>query len=156
MTFLDITSLQTDVPHRETVEYLYEQFREQEMGTTIPVNIMKELLPKCTTNLNFKFNGEIYRHINGVAIGSPLGPMLAYILTTKLGNDPSAQNIGKFDLTVDIWTTRLSIVAIILTGQRHLDDLMKFIYLLNSYVTKKVETEQPFQIFYLQREQMSH
>ncbi|CAH8616866.1 unnamed protein product [Schistosoma rodhaini] len=88
MMSFDVTSFFTNVPFRETVEYICEQLREQEVVTTIPVETIKELLLKCTMNAHFKFNGEIYRQIDGVAMGSPLGPILADIFLAKLENGP--------------------------------------------------------------------
>ena len=40
---------------------------------------MKELLLLCTKKVHFTFNGKIYIQVDGVAMGSPLGPVLADI-----------------------------------------------------------------------------
>ena len=45
---------------------------------------MKKLLHLCTENVRFIFSGEIFIQINGVAMGSPLGPILANIFMVKL------------------------------------------------------------------------
>ena len=45
---------------------------------------MKELLILCTKNVHFTFNGEIYSQQDGVAMGSPLGPVLAGIFMVEL------------------------------------------------------------------------
>ena len=37
---------------------------------------MKELLYLCTKNVNFSFDNSIYNQSDGVAMGSPLGPIL--------------------------------------------------------------------------------
>ncbi|CAH8682281.1 unnamed protein product [Schistosoma rodhaini] len=49
-------------------------------------------------NVHFKFNGEIYRQIDGVAMGSPLGPIMTDIFLAKLENGPLTQQIEKFSL----------------------------------------------------------
>ena len=36
-----------------------------------------ELMKKTTKSVEFSFNNVVYRQINGVAMGSPLGPALA-------------------------------------------------------------------------------
>ena len=41
------------------------------------------LLP-CTKNFHFCFNGDIYQQNDGVAMGSPLGPVLASIFMVEL------------------------------------------------------------------------
>ena len=38
---------------------------------------MKELLLLCTKHVHFTFNEDIYIQLDGVAMGSPLGPFLA-------------------------------------------------------------------------------
>ena len=45
---------------------------------------MKELLLFCTKKVHVSFNGKIYMQIDGVAMGSPLGPVLADILMIEL------------------------------------------------------------------------
>ena len=45
---------------------------------------MKKLLTLCTKNLHFLFNNEIYIQIDGVAMGSPLGPVIAHIFMVDL------------------------------------------------------------------------
>ena len=45
---------------------------------------MKKLLTLCTKNVHFSFNKEIYIQIDGVAMGSPLGPVMANIFTAEL------------------------------------------------------------------------
>ena len=40
---------------------------------------LTDLLEIATTNQLFQFNGELYEQTDGVAIGSPLGPLLANV-----------------------------------------------------------------------------
>ena len=45
---------------------------------------MKKLLTLCTKNVHFSFNNKIYIQIDGVAMGSPLGPVIANIFMVEL------------------------------------------------------------------------
>ena len=45
---------------------------------------MKELLYLCTKNVHFSFSNEIYMQNDGVAMGFPLGPVLANIFMVEL------------------------------------------------------------------------
>ena len=45
---------------------------------------MKELLLLCTKYVHFTFNGDIYIQLDGVTMGSPLGPFLANTVTCSL------------------------------------------------------------------------
>ena len=45
---------------------------------------MKEMLNLCTKSVHFTFEGNIYVQNDGVAIDSPLGPILANIFMVEL------------------------------------------------------------------------
>ena len=46
------------------------------------------LVLRCTMNVQFQFNNKYYRQIDGVTMGSPLGPLLADVFMAKLENGP--------------------------------------------------------------------
>ena len=47
---------------------------------------MKMLLEVCTKELHFSFNEKMYKQINGVVMGNPLGPVIANIFMVELEN----------------------------------------------------------------------
>ena len=57
---------------------------DKEITTDIPKQEMKKLLILCTNNAPFTFNNETYIQVDGVALGSPLGPVLANIFKVEL------------------------------------------------------------------------
>ena len=78
----DVTSLFTNVPLDETISLLAEKaFTNNWFNTTYNLNITKsgliELLTIATKDQLFQFNGELYEQSEGVAMGSPLGPLMA-------------------------------------------------------------------------------
>ena len=86
MRSLDVSSLFTNVPLFETVDYVCDFIRNSSIVLPIPMTDFKELLLRCTFNIQFLFNGTIYRQRDGIAMGSPLGPILADIFVSKLEN----------------------------------------------------------------------
>ena len=72
----------TNVPAHETITILVEKaFSDNWFNDTYNLNITKdqlwELLELATTNQLFQLNGTLYEQVEGVAMGSPLGPLLA-------------------------------------------------------------------------------
>ena len=95
MFSLDVSSLFTNVPLKETIEFLGEFIEQNSIDVGIPVDDLKSLLFKCTENVQFKFNGGLYRQTDGVAMGSPLGPLLAEVFMAKLENNQLSNAISK-------------------------------------------------------------
>ena len=80
MCSFDIKSLFTNVPVDETITIcLNELYNSDLTPPKIPKDICFSLLNMAVKNVEFSFNSYIYRQIDGVAMGSPLGPILANI-----------------------------------------------------------------------------
>ena len=47
---------------------------------------MKQLLMLCTKNVHFTYDNKVYQQNDGVAMGSPLGPVLSGIFMVELEN----------------------------------------------------------------------
>ena len=76
----DICSLFTNVPLAETIEICTKTLYDGHLPTAvIPKHVFIELMKTATTLVEFSFNNIMYRQIDGVAMGSPLGPVLANI-----------------------------------------------------------------------------
>ena len=45
---------------------------------------MRDLLLLCTKNINFSYNGDIYTQADGMAMGSPLVPIIVGIFMAEL------------------------------------------------------------------------
>ena len=81
----DVTSLFTNVPLDETINIILNRiYVDKEISTPISRSEMKQLITICTKGVNFTFKGETYRQKDGVAMGSPLGPVLAGIFMVAL------------------------------------------------------------------------
>ena len=80
LCFFDISSLFTNVALAETKEICSESFYNNDsMAPSFPRNIFVKLMHLGTFSVEFSFNNNMHRQIDGVAMGSPLGPALANI-----------------------------------------------------------------------------
>jgi hypothetical protein len=76
----DVQSLFTNLPLEETIDIVCKH----SSLTDIPSDQLKGLLEFCTKDIQFLFNGSLYRQKDGVGMGSPLGPILADIFMSTL------------------------------------------------------------------------
>ena len=85
MVSFDVKSLFMNVPLEYTIDLILKIIYDNgELSTDIARSEMKEMLTLCTKNVHFTFNGDIYLQTDGVAMGSPLGPVLAGIFMVHL------------------------------------------------------------------------
>ena len=86
---LDVESLFTHVPVKETIDIILQHTYNHPSipSPDIPKAIMKELLMICTTKSPFRNStGKLFVQIDGVSIGSPLGPTMASFYMCELEN----------------------------------------------------------------------
>ena len=84
MASFDVQSLFTSVPLAEVVDLIHDYALEHRIQLELPVLHLCKLIKLCTMNVQFIFNGQFYHQIDGVAMGSPLGPVLADIFMAFL------------------------------------------------------------------------
>ena len=85
MVSFDVKSLFTNVPLDRTISIILKRiYDDNERRISISRNKMKELLLLCTKKDHYTFNGKIYMQVDGVAMGSPLGPVLVDIFMIEL------------------------------------------------------------------------
>ena len=80
MVSYDIKSLFTYIPLIEVIEICLKKLYHSDLRhPELPEFIFKEMLHMAVFNVEFCFNNELYNQIDGVTMGSPLGPVLANI-----------------------------------------------------------------------------
>ena len=78
MGSLDIDSLFSNILLEETFEICTnEHFQQSETVECLSKTEFKELLSLASKNSHFICDGRLYKQIDGVAMGSPIGPTLA-------------------------------------------------------------------------------
>ena len=81
----DVKSLFPYVPIDFTINVILKRiYNENKIHTNIKRLEMKEVLLLCTKNVHFTFNNDVYQQCDGVAMGSPLGLVIAGIFMVVL------------------------------------------------------------------------
>lgn len=129
MISFDVVSLFTNVPLERTISIILDKvYQEKLIKTKISRETLNALLHLCTKEVHFTFNEEIYQQLDGVAMGSPLGPLFANIFMSEL----EKTLIPKVEGKLNMWT-------------RYVDDTFAFIrrdeiknveVILNSFESK--------------------
>ena len=84
----DVVSLFTNVPLDTTIEIILKRiYDNNEINTSITKKEMKELILLCTKGVHFTFDSKTYVQTNGVAMTSPLSPVLSGIFMVELENN---------------------------------------------------------------------
>ena len=81
MCSFDVVSLFTNVPVEETIDICMKALYHSEISEQPPITeqSFRVLLRMVMTGVEFSFDDMMYRQVDGVAMGSPLGPVLANI-----------------------------------------------------------------------------
>jgi len=76
----DISSLFTNVPLAETIKICADTlYNGKLISPDFPKSIFIELMNTATSSIEFSFSNTMYKQTDGIAMGSPLGPVLASI-----------------------------------------------------------------------------
>ncbi|XP_060528287.1 uncharacterized protein LOC132703174 [Cylas formicarius] len=124
----DVVSLFTMVPVKETLDLISARFR----------NDVTELFRHCLTTTYFQWNKEFYEQVDGVAMGSPLSPVIANFFIEKFEQQAlnTAQKKPKcwfryVDDTFVIWSH----------GEKELQIFLAHLNSINNKIKFTMETE---------------
>lgn len=92
MISFDVTALFPSVPIDETLSFLEDWLRENQVEERKIREIIK-LTRICTDNAFFTFRKKVYRQVEGLAMGSPISPFLAEIFMSRLEKDLSKSEL---------------------------------------------------------------
>ena len=84
MVSFDVESLFTNEPTTKTIELILDlAFKKTETFHELNRDELRELLTICVQQSHFQFNGNYFDQIDGVAMGSPLGPFFANVFMSN-------------------------------------------------------------------------
>ena len=87
MVSFDTVSLFTNVSLDTTIKIILKRiYDNNEINTSITKKEMKELISLYAKGVNYSFDGKTYVQTYGVAMSSPLGPVLSGIFKVGLEN----------------------------------------------------------------------
>ena len=77
MIFYDVCNLFTNIPLKETIKLAVNLIFEKRPEIRMTRKQLTKLFEFVASGTHFLFNGDYYNQIDGVAMGYPLGPVLA-------------------------------------------------------------------------------
>ena len=81
----DVESLFTSVPLKRTVNVILDRvYKDRLVNTKLRKSTLKKLILDACQKTTFSFLAKLYEQVDGVSMGSSLGPVLANIIMTEL------------------------------------------------------------------------
>jgi hypothetical protein len=122
----DVESLFTNVPLNETIEIILNDIytTKNDRFHGLSRRQLKRLLEIATQKSHFLFDGEYYDQVDGVAMGSPLGPTLANIFMSHFEKKHMA-NMKKLGLKV--WMRYVDDTFVVLRNKEDSKKLLRYL-----------------------------
>ena len=98
----DVKSLFTNVPVNESIAICEKRLQEDESlkdRTEMSVETIIKLLSFCLTSTTFVYKGQHYQQLDGVAMGSPVSPVIADLFM----EDFEMKAFNKYSKTPRLW-----------------------------------------------------
>ena len=142
MVSFDVDNLYTNVPVTEAIEITLDMLFKGSKSTKIPFSRtqMKQLLEHAVCNVPFRFLDKTYIQVNGVAIGSPLGPILADLFMSKI-----EEKLNRFSTNKPImWIRYVDDIFCIFKNSQNINDFQIRINKWHSNIrfTKEIEQDE--------------
>ena len=149
MVSFDVESLFTNIPTEETIEIILNRaFPDDESiwFNGLKRHELKRLLEICTRESHFQFNNHFYDQIDGVAMGSPLGPFFANIFMADFENKhmPTLRTMG-----IIKWCRYVDDIFATLNSKKDADAILQHINQLHPNIRFTIEHEQNKQLPFL-------
>ena len=148
MVSLDVVSLFTKVPVDETLIVVREKLTADpslEERTCIPVDNLMEMLTFCVETTYFGMGSDIYRQEEGLAMGSPLSPVLANVYMEYF----EEMALGSTPLKPSMWLRYVDDTFILWPHQEDVQVLMDHVNSIRPSIQFTMEKEQDNRLSFL-------
>ena len=123
----DVSSLFTNIPIDETIEICIHRLENSSHPPSIPTKQLRKLFQYATKKSHFLFNGTMYDFTDGMAMGSPLAPVMADIFMIDFEEKFIKRNIPSF--SPSIWKRYVDDTFCIFESS---ESALKFLNFLNN------------------------
>lgn len=121
----DVESLFTNIPTVETIEIILDlAFEKDSKFHNLNREDLRKLLVICTQESHFQFNGLYYDQVDGVAMGSPLGPLFANIF---MNNFEKLHETKLKELGVNLWLRYVDDIFATLRDKENANQILIFL-----------------------------
>ena len=94
IVLFEIVSLFTNIPLNESIELAVDLIFAKESSIKMSKAQMRKLFHFATAQTHFAYNNQYYDQVDGVAMGSPLGPVLANLFMSNFEKTWLAEHNG--------------------------------------------------------------
>ena len=139
MISFDVDSLYTNVPVQEAINITLDMIFKRPSPAPIPFDRtqLKQLLEISVCNIPFRFLNDTYVQCDGVAMGSPLGPILADIFMSNLEIKLNRFSTNK----PTIWIRYVDDIFCIFNKQQNINDFLRRINKWHPNISFTIESE---------------
>ena len=141
MASLDVVSLFTKVPTDKTLAVVRDKLVADpllEERTCIPIYNLMEMLTFCVETIYFEMGSDIYRQEEGLAMGSPLSPVLANLYMEYFEEMP----LGSTSLEPSMWLRYVDDTFILWPHQEDVQILLDHVNSIRPSIQFTIEKEQ--------------
>ena len=122
---MDVTSLYTNIPHREGISTVCHAYKEFHKGNPpVPTRFLSEMISLILQENSFQFNGKDYLQTHGTAMGTKMAVAFANIFMAKIEKEILGQSSIKpifwkrfIDDVISAWDTSMDKIEIFFNKQ---------------------------------------
>ena len=145
MVSFDVSSLFTNVPLDYTIKLILDQvYKKKKVKTKLKRDELKQLLELCTKEMHFTFDEKIYQQVDGVCMGSPLGPVLANVFMVDL----ETKTAPRLNSCMPVWKRYVD-DTFTFVKKNHIDEVVAALNAFHPNIKFTHETEESKKIPFL-------